>query len=128
MNVAGACRAAVIDEIELAQQIGGRGQATGAHAGTKYLPPHLHTLAAAETSQLQRKQWVGKLQETKDALAKLQGSVLSRMDRLEQVRKSHDCLHWATQLGCSTAAPAAWWYQRVLTHVLQLKLQVGNNR
>lgn len=58
----------------------------GAHSGSKYLPPHLHTLAAAESSQLQRKQWVGKLQETKDALAKLQSTMLSRMDRLEQVQ------------------------------------------
>jgi len=48
------CRAAVIDEIELAQQLDHGG---GTIVGSKFLEPYLHTISGTELTQLQKKQW-----------------------------------------------------------------------
>ena len=74
------CRATVIDEIELAQQIG---DGSGGRGGARYLPPHLHTLQAA-TGAAQRTKWVGKLEATHDAIMRLERKLDARLDRLER--------------------------------------------
>jgi hypothetical protein len=78
-------RATVIDEIELAQQIGRSGHLASIPNGARYLSPHLHILSAASNTHLERKQWVGKLREAKDAISNLEGKVICRIDALEQV-------------------------------------------
>jgi hypothetical protein len=73
----------VIDEIELAQQTtSGKLNATG----SRYIAPYLHLLASTETTQLHRKQWVGKFKETKDMVASLEKRVMDKLHDLEKVR------------------------------------------
>eukprot|EP00892_Ulva_mutabilis_P007601 jgi/Ulvmu1/5212/UM022_0005.1 len=76
-------RAAVIDEIELAQQLG-HGAGATATVGSKYLAPYLHTISGTELTQLQKKQWGGKLRETKDQIAKLEQSLTTRLQAIEK--------------------------------------------
>ena len=76
------CRAAVIDEIELAQQLDHGG---GTIVGSKFLEPYLHTISGTELTQLQKKQWGGKLRETKDLIAKLECSLTTRLAAIEKV-------------------------------------------
>lgn len=84
------CRAAVIDEIELAQQLGQGGSGT-AHVGSKYLEPYLHTVSGTELTQLQKKQWGGKLRETKELISKLEQSITTRLAAIERVRGTNAC-------------------------------------
>jgi hypothetical protein len=86
-------RAAVIDEIELAQQIGHAG------GGARYLPPHLHTLApvgGSGSSALAHKPWARRVQETQEAVARLERKLLARFTGLEQAR----FLGTVPSLGC----------------------------
>lgn len=85
------CRAAVIDEIELASQMDSNVFNTGSGKETEFLPPFLHTLKATETTNLERIQWGGKLRETKDMLAKIEQTMAAGFERLHLVRPSDAC-------------------------------------
>lgn len=74
----------MIDEIELSQQLG-QGTGTAVPIGSKYLEPYLHTVSGTELTQLQKKQWGGKLRETKELIVKLEQNISRRLDVIEKV-------------------------------------------
>ena len=101
MHVTFGCRAAVIDEIELASQMDSNVFNTGAGKEKQYLPPHLHTLKATETAQLETILETDKQQDLKDRIEQLEQTIASGIEKLSVVssrdppalRSQHGCLH-----------------------------------
>lgn len=86
LNCSWVCRAAVIDEMELASQMDSNIFNTGPGKETKFLPPFLHTLKATETPHLARIQWDSKLRDTMELPAKIEETVVNGFGILNVVR------------------------------------------